>query len=280
VLEACSDDRQGWVPLDTCVTRELCDETLNPTLGGGLVVGSDGMVQLEAPATPAQVTACQLPACAVGEVRCEGTLLRYCSEGRTGFVTAEECATAVWPEQPVTAARPGQRVTRPVMRPRAGPEDLTELSTAPTTPLPAFPGTPPSKHSRTPFLVGSAVVAAAIVGGYFALRRSAPPHEPATASSDSTPVRDSAAVRAPPSRAAVVTPPVAAQGYITVNAEPYGELYIDGVDVGPTPMVRYAVRPGTHTIKVVREGFKTVDEKVHVDAGNTVPKRYTLLPGG
>jgi hypothetical protein len=77
-----------------------------------------------------------------------------------------------------------------------------------------------------------------------------------------------------------VAPPVAARGYITVNAEPYGELYIDGVDVGPTPVVRYAVPPGVHTIKVVREGFKTISEKVQVDAGNTVPKRYTLLPGG
>jgi len=37
VLETCRDDRQDWAPLDSCVTRELCDETLNPTLGGGLV---------------------------------------------------------------------------------------------------------------------------------------------------------------------------------------------------------------------------------------------------
>jgi hypothetical protein len=159
------------------------------------------------------------------------------------------------------------------------------MSTALTTPLPAFPGAPPSKKSRTPFVVGSAVVVAAALG-YLALRRSAPPHQPVTASSDSTRVRDTAALRPPPSRGVNapvrerIVPPVAAQGYITVNAEPYGELYIDGVDVGPTPVVRYAVRPGTHTVKVVREGFKTVDEKVHVDAGNTVPKRYTLLPGG
>ena len=202
------------------------------------------------------------------------------------FATAEEFATAVWPEQPVTAAQPGRPATRPVVRRRAGPDDLTEMSSALTTPLPAVHGGPPSNKSRVPLFVGSAVVAAAALG-YLALRRGAPPHEPASASIDSARAPDSAAVRSRPSRAARalagerVAPPVApARGYITVNAEPYGELYIDGVDVGPTPVVRYAVRPGRHTIKVVREGFKTVDEKVHVDAGNTVPKRYTLLPGG
>jgi hypothetical protein len=65
-----------------------------------------------------------------------------------------------------------------------------------------------------------------------------------------------------------------------VSAEPYGELYIDDVDVGPTPVVRYAVPRGLHTIKIVREGYRTVTDRVRVDAGNTVPKRYTLLPGG
>jgi hypothetical protein len=104
---------------------------------------------------------------------------------------------------------------------------------------------------------------------------------------DTVRVRDTVHVPAPPQPAVArprarqpAAPPAATPGYITVNADPYGELYVDGVDVGPTPVVRYAVPPGVHTIKVVREGYKTVTEKVQVDAGNTVPKRYTLLPGG
>ncbi|HEU4583348.1 MAG TPA: hypothetical protein VFS67_34055 [Polyangiaceae bacterium] len=91
VLEACREDRQDWSVLDTCVTRELCDQTLNPAMGE-LALGSDGMVGL-APASE-QAIACRLPACAPGEVRCEGAQLQYCAEGRTGFVSAEECATA------------------------------------------------------------------------------------------------------------------------------------------------------------------------------------------
>ena len=128
------------------------------------------------------------------------------------------------------------------------------------------------------------------LGGYLAFGRGKPaPVDPPAAHVDTARLRDTGAISVPlrarsradasRPRERVAAPPAAAKGYITVNAEPYGELYIDGVDVGPTPVVRYAVPAGGHTIKVVREGYKTISEKVHVDAGNTVPKRYTLLPG-
>src|SRR6185436_11182925 len=95
VLEVCRDDRADWGPLDACVTRELCDQTLTSGApGGGLVLGSDGMVQVQAPSSSQTTLNCNLPACAVGEVRCEGARLEFCSEGRTGWVAAEECASA------------------------------------------------------------------------------------------------------------------------------------------------------------------------------------------
>jgi predicted Ser/Thr protein kinase len=195
------------------------------------------------------------------------------------FETAEDFATAIWPEQPVTAARAGGRATRPIVRPRAG----VDISSAVTTALPAHPG----RKSRVPLVVGSALVAAAGLGGYLVFGRGAPASRGVPAAPVDT-VRARAGGFPPPStpptspgtRERVGAPPVAVQGYITVNAEPYGELFIDGVDVGPTPVVRHTVRAGMHTIKVVREGFKTVGEQVQVDAGNTVAKRYTLLPGG
>ena len=83
--------------------------------------------------------------------------------------------------------------------------------------------------------------------------------------------------RLPPPPAA---PAPAPTGFLTVSADPYGELYVDGVDVGPTPVVHYAVPAGAHAVKIVREGYKTVTDRVQVDPGNTVPKRYTLLPEG
>jgi hypothetical protein len=68
------------------------------------------------------------------------------------------------------------------------------------------------------------------------------------------------------------------QGFITVNANPYGKVYIDGVDIGDTPVVKSAVTPGKHTIRVQREGYKPASETVTVDAGNTILKSYTLIP--
>ncbi len=93
VLEVCSDDRASWNQLDACVTRELCEQTLTSVGLGGLVVGSDGMLQVEPSSDPSTVVKCNLPACAVGETRCDGARLEYCSEGRTGWITAEECAS-------------------------------------------------------------------------------------------------------------------------------------------------------------------------------------------
>jgi eukaryotic-like serine/threonine-protein kinase len=195
------------------------------------------------------------------------------------FATTEAFATAVLPEQPVRAAQPGRPSTRPTLRPRVSPDAPTELSAA-MAPLAAALNQK-KKKSKVPLVVGSVVVAAAALGGYLALGRGThASHEPPVARVDTVRVQDSVTVPAPPAGERPAPPPVAAQGYITVNADPYGELYVDGVDVGPTPVVRYAVPAGVHTIKVVREGYKQVGEKVQVDAGNTVPKRYTLLPGG
>jgi len=73
-------------------------------------------------------------------------------------------------------------------------------------------------------------------------------------------------------------PAAALQGYLTIDASPFGEVYIDGVDVGQTPVVEYAVPPGRHAIRIEHPGFKTVTETVQVDRTATVRKRYALLP--
>ena len=83
------------------------------------------------------------------------------------------------------------------------------------------------------------------------------------------------AERAKPRQAA---PAVETQGFLTIAADPFGQVYIDGVDAGLTPLVEYAVKPGRHTIRIEHAGFRTMTETVQVDASNTVRKRYTLLP--
>ncbi len=234
------------------------------------------------------------------------------------YGTMEEFATAVWPEQPVAAPTKGKAATRPQPRPRpVGPDAPTEFTSAPTTPLPAARASAKAapkrvrKPSRTGLLVGLTVVALGGVGGYLVLGRGtrtetkpAPGSVPAPV--DTVRIADTVRVPAPaidssrvaksalaqparqpsrrePARQPALTPaqPAAeAQGFITVNSDPFGEVYIDGADVGPAPVVEYAVKPGRHTIRVERAGYKAINETVQVEANNTVRKRYTLFQEG
>ena len=194
------------------------------------------------------------------------------------FHTMEDFATAVWPEQPVASPTKSRGAVRP--RSRATVDAPTEITGAPTTPLPA------PRRSRPLAVIGLVVVAAG-VGGYLALKGSRDPgavpapRSPLPAPSiDTVRIRDTVRVpaqpsRGPPRRAA---PAVEAQGFLTIAADPFGQVYIDGVDAGQTPLVEYAVKPGRHRIRVEHAGFKTITETVQVDASNTVRKRYTLLP--
>src|SRR5207247_10377028 len=89
----------------------------------------------------------------------------------------------------------------------------------------------------------------------------------------------------PPRRDAlrnVETPPAAAEafGFVTVNANPFGTVFIDGAEVGTTPIISFRVKAGRHTIRVERAGYKTKTESVQVDANNTVRRGYTLEPEG
>ena len=221
------------------------------------------------------------------------------------FPTMEEFATAVWPEQPVAAPVKGGSAPQPRPRPRPHPhphphpsprsraaaDAPTEITDAPTTPLPR--GKPlPKRRSRTLTVVGLVVVAAG-VGAYLLLGRGSGVRGPGLSVTppgptvDTVRIQDTVRVPAQPSppaapkakpKAQLVAPAVEAQGFLTIAADPFGEVYIDGVDVGQTPVVEYAVKPGRHTLRIEHAGFKTVTEAVQVDASNVVRKRYTLLP--
>jgi len=198
------------------------------------------------------------------------------------FPTMEDFATAVWPEQPVASPAKSRSAARP--RARATADAPTEITGAPTTPLPAAKSrrpapTPARRRSRLPAVIGVAVVVAGVVG-YLAQKGSREPAAvPAPGSQLPAPrvdtVRVPAQPRAKPRQAA---PAVEAQGFLTIAADPFGQVYIDGVDAGQTPLVEYAVKPGRHTVRIEHAGFKTITETVQVDASNTVRKRYTLLP--
>ena len=223
------------------------------------------------------------------------------------YPTMEDFATAVWPEQPVSATPKGGKAAstqrRPPPRPK-GPvtaDTPTEVTSAPTTPIPRAGmkiGGAGAKKSRTGLFVGVFVVAVAGVGGYLALANKpapppdtppqqttrapvetvrvatpAPPATQQTTPRQTTPRRDTPRQTTPP-------PQSAATGFITVNSDPPGTVFIDGREVGSTPVVEFTVSTGRHTIRVERPGFKTKSETVDVGANATVRKRWVLDPEG
>jgi len=76
------------------------------------------------------------------------------------------------------------------------------------------------------------------------------------------------------------TAPVAAQGYVSVNSNPPGTLFIDGRDLGSVPVIEEPVSAGRHTIRVERAGFKTKTETIDVPANTTVRRTFVLEQEG
>jgi len=224
------------------------------------------------------------------------------------YPTMEEFATGVWPEQPVAAPKKGATSGASTSRRRpppprtASPDTPTEMTTAPTTPIPRAGLKIPAektKSSSMGLVVGAVVLVAAGVGGYLAFGKTSesPPASPPQASQPPAPPPVAVAVdtvkvatqpapppaprRAPPP-APPARPPAAAAapGFITVNSNPPGEVFIDGRDVGPTPVVEFSVTPGRHTIRVERAGYKTRTETVDVPSNGPVRKNWVLEPEG
>jgi hypothetical protein len=73
-------------------------------------------------------------------------------------------------------------------------------------------------------------------------------------------------------------PAAPAVGYLTIDATPFGTVYVDGVSIGDTPIVRYSLRPGRHVIEVRREGYRTAADTLDVVAGETYRRVKTLIP--
>jgi serine/threonine-protein kinase len=213
------------------------------------------------------------------------------------FATMEEFATAVWPEQPVAVPIKGAGSTAPRRPPprggRAASADApTEVTDAPTTPIPRASikiPTAPKKRSSVGLVVGALVLAAVGVGGYLALARKAP--APVTPPQAAVPVETVRVVAQPPAsqpRRAAVPPPAppppppaaARQGYISVNSNPPGTLFIDGRDMGSVPVIDEPVAAGRHTIRVERAGYKTKTDVIDVPANTTIRHTYVLEQEG
>ena len=67
---------------------------------------------------------------------------------------------------------------------------------------------------------------------------------------------------------------------LTVASEPWGTLYIDGVEVGPTPVADHQLEMGTYRLRIEQEGFRTKIETIVVRGPNPIRRRYSLEPAG
>jgi predicted Ser/Thr protein kinase len=67
---------------------------------------------------------------------------------------------------------------------------------------------------------------------------------------------------------------------LTVTSEPWGTLFVDNKEIGPTPVSDYPLAGGSHRIRIEQEGYLTRLETI-VAAG-TIPirRRYSLEPAG
>ena len=75
---------------------------------------------------------------------------------------------------------------------------------------------------------------------------------------------------APAPAPAPAAAPAGEPGRLFVNASPWGQVFIDGQPVGNTPRANLPVPPGTHTIRIVREGFETFERTLQVAPGEAV----------
>ncbi len=99
---------------------------------------------------------------------------------------------------------------------------------------------------------------------------------PETVRVESPPPQPPPRPRADPPRA--VTPaPATGHASLTVATDPWSTLFVDGREVGPTPVV-VRLAPGTHEIRVEAEGYRTRRETINVADPNPIVRRWTLDP--
>jgi len=56
-------------------------------------------------------------------------------------------------------------------------------------------------------------------------------------------------------------------GLLSVNAIPWGSVYLDGQAIGNTPQIDRTVAPGRHRLRVERDGYRPYDRMIDVASG-------------
>lgn len=73
-----------------------------------------------------------------------------------------------------------------------------------------------------------------------------------------------------------VAPAPVPQATLTVETDPWGEVFVDDRDLGPTPLAGVPLTLGKHELRVEREGFKPKRETISVTSPNPIRRKYVL----
>ncbi len=71
----------------------------------------------------------------------------------------------------------------------------------------------------------------------------------------------------PPAAPSVVDRRLVEPGLLSVNAIPWGSVYLDGQPIGNTPQIDRTVAPGRHRLRVERDGYRAYDRVIEVASG-------------
>ena len=67
---------------------------------------------------------------------------------------------------------------------------------------------------------------------------------------------------------------------LTVASEPWGTLFVNDKEIGPTPIADYPLPVGTHRLRLEQEGYRSKHETLVVTGPNPIRRRYSLEPAG
>ena len=73
------------------------------------------------------------------------------------------------------------------------------------------------------------------------------------------------------------SPAAPAPGRLIVNSRPWGQLFIDGNLIGNTPQTDLALTPGTHVIRVERDGYLPFEQQIRITSGEVIRRTGIVL---
>jgi serine/threonine-protein kinase len=140
-----------------------------------------------------------------------------------------------------------------------------------TAPAAAVPVPVAVQHDSTPPVTSAAASSDSARGSV--APPAAPPPAPKPVPPRATPgVRTASPKPAPP-------PNEAPYATLTIDSDPYGNVFVNGRPLGVSPVDHYRLAVGgTYEISVEREGYKTKKDTIRITRPIDIPKRYVLDP--